>query len=132
MPTLKIDVTGLKQADRALGRFGARVSDWRPFWSQLAETLATEAQRRWPLQRRSGELRRSLTWAGSRLGPTGIYEASPDMLRFGSAVFYSRFSQVGTRKQRARPLIHIDEAQHAEQLRAWLMDRAKRSGIEVE
>ncbi len=132
MPTLRVNVDGLKQADIRLRRFGARVSDLRPFWRQLGERLATESTQRWPLKRRTGKLRRSLTWAGGRLGKGGVFQASPDRLTFGTAVFYSRFSQYGTRNQRARPLIHVDEAQHTELLRTWLVARAQRAGVEVE
>ena len=131
MPTLKIDVDGLRQADAGLRRFGAGVLDLRPFWRLLGETLADEAQRRWPLRKRSGRLRRSLTWAGSRLGRGGIFETAPDRLRFGTAVFYGRFSQFGTKRQQARPIVHIDEAQHAALLRTWLQARATAAGLEV-
>ena len=130
-PVFKISVDGLSESDTALRRFAATVLDWRPFWRQLAESLADEAQRRWPLKRRSGKLRRSLVWSGKRLGPRGIYESSPDALTFGSSIFYGRFSQFGTKRQKARELIHVDEAQHAEQLRAWLRARAVAAGLEV-
>ena len=132
MATLKVDVTGLTQADTALRKFTATILDLRPFWSQLGETLATESQARWPLKRRSGKLRRSLTWAGSRLGRFGVYETSPDRLTFGTTVFYGRFHQFGAKNVRRRPLIHVDEAQHTAQLSDWLMDRARSAGIEVE
>ena len=131
MPTLRVDVDGLGQADSALRRFGARILDWRPFWRQLGETLADDAQARWPLRRRSGRLRKSLTWASGRLGKGGVYEASPDKLQFGSAVFYSRFHQFATKQRAARPLIHIDETAHTELLRTWLQARAAAAGLEV-
>ena len=107
------------------------MTDLTPFWSELGETLATEAQARWPLKRRSVKLRRSLTWAGDRLGRGGIFQSDPDRLKFGSAVFYGRFAQLGTLQQRATPLIHIDPEQHTEQLSAWLRSRAVASGLEV-
>ena len=132
MGVFEIDVGGLTQADRALRKFGATVENWRPFWSQLGESLATETQRRWPLRRRSGRLRESLHWTGSRLGRGGVFESSPDRLTFGSSIFYSRFSQYGTKQQRARPLIHVNEKQHTELLRAWLVARAQPAGVEVE
>ena len=131
MPILKLDVDGLRQADAGLRRFGAGLLDWRPYWRLLGETLADEAQRRWPLKRRSGRLRKSLTWAGSRLGRFGVFETAPDRLRFGSSIFYSRFSQIGTKRQKARALIYIDEAQHTELLRTWLQARATAAGLEV-
>ena len=76
MPTLKIDVDGLDTAATGLRKFAAGVEDWRPYWRLLGETLATEAGSRWPLRRRSGRLRKSLTWRGDTLGPRGIFESS--------------------------------------------------------
>ena len=131
MPTTNIAVTGLADADRHLRTFFQKLTDLRPFWRELGQTLANEAQSRWPLRRRTGRLRKSLVWRGDKLGPHGIFEADPDRLRFGSAVFYGRFAQYGTKRQRATPLIHIDPEQHTEQLSAWLRSRAAASGLEV-
>ena len=128
---LKVDVTGREKADTDLRKFSASVEDLRPFWAQLGRGLAETIDARWPLRRRTGRLRRSLTWAGDRLGRGGIFESSPDRLRFGSTLFYARFFQFGTRKQRATPLIHVDEAQHTDQLSSWLRARAAASGLEV-
>ena len=91
MPTIKLDVDGLRQADAALRRFGAGLIDWRPYWAQLGERLADEAQARWPLRRRSGRLRESLRWAGKKLGRGGVFEASPDRLAFGSSILLQPF-----------------------------------------
>ena len=97
---LRITATGLAESDRALRRFAA-VSDLRPFWSELGEHLADEAQRRWPLRRWSGKLRESLTWHGDRLGKHGVFESSPDRLTFGSErCFYSRFASTRRAPQR--------------------------------
>ena len=126
-----IKETGVRESEISLRRFGADLGDLRPFWARLGESLATETQSRWPLKRRSGRLRKSLVWAGSRLGKAGIFESSPDRLAFGTAVFYGRFFQHGAKNQRRRPLIHIDEKQHTKQLTIWLQDRAKSSGLEV-
>ena len=131
MPTLHVKVGGLADGDRALRQFAAQLSDLRPFWRALGETLADDAQARWPLRRRSGKLRKSLVWAGARLGRGGVFESSPDLLKFGSAIFYSRFAQFGTKRQRATPLVHIDEPAHSEQLTTWLQARAAASGLEV-
>ena len=125
---LHVKVEGLSDADRALRRFEAQVDDWRPFWRELGQTLADDAQARWPLRRRTGKLRKSLVWSGQRLGRGGIYEASPAQLTFGTAIFYGRFAQSGTKRQRATPLIHVDPKQHSEQLTTWLRARASRSG----
>ena len=130
MPTTNA-VTELADADRHLRTFFQTFADLTPFWRELAETLAETAQARWPLRRRSGKLRKSLVWRGDTLGPRGIFESSPDRLKFGSAVFYGRFAQHGTRKQRATPLIHVDPKQHSEQLTTWLQARAAASGLEV-
>ena len=128
---LSVKVKGITEADSGLRRFAAQVDDLRPFWRELGESLADEAQRRWPLRRRTGKLRQSLTWAGNRLGRGGVFESSPDKLTFGTALFYGRFAQFGSRKQRATPLIHVDESQHADQLSSWLQARAAASGLEV-
>ena len=129
---LRVKVEGLSTADTALRRFEATVADWTPFWRELGEHLADTAQARWPLRRRSGRLRTSLTWAGGRLGRGGIFEADPDRLRFGSAVFYGRFAQTGTKRQRATPLIHVDAADANTRLSEWTKSRARSSGLEVE
>ena len=131
MPTLRLDVDGLTQADTGLRRVAAQVSDLRPFWSQLGRELASDTQARWPLRRKTGRLRRSLTWHGDRLGPHGVFKADPDRLTFGSSIFYGRFAQFGTKRQRATPLIHVDPKQHSEQLTTWLRSRAVASGLEV-
>ena len=129
MTTLRIEVHGLP--DRGLKRLADGASDLRPFWRQLGERLADTAQSRWPLRRRTGRLRKSLTWAGDRLGKGGVYESDPDRLTFGSSVFYARFHQAGARNLPRRPLIHIHPEQHTEQLSAWLRARAGRAGLEV-
>ena len=129
---LRITATGLSTADGKLRQFAARIIDLRPFWSELGEHLADEAQRRWPLRRRSGKLRTSLTWHGDRLGKHGVFESSPDRLTFGSAVFYGRFAQAGTKRQRMTPLVHVDEADASSRFPAWLRDRAAAAGLEVE
>lgn len=127
-----INITRLADADAALLAFSKQIIDWRPFWSQLAEHLADEAQRRWPLRRRTGTLRKSLTWAGDRLGRGGVFEADPDRLRFGTSVFYGRFHQHGAKHTPRRPLIHIDEADVSSRFSAWARDRASAAGLEVD
>ena len=123
-----IDPT-LQKVDRDLGTYAALVSDMRPFWELLGRSLADETERRWPLRRRSGRLRRSLSWAGSRLGRGGIYQPKRDRLIYGSRLFYGHFSQVGTKHQAKRPLIHVDETAIAARLSGWAVDRAKRAGF---
>ena len=124
-------VTRLADADRHLRTLSEKLADLTPFWRELAEHLADTAQRRWPLRRRTGRLRKSLVWHGERLGPRGVFESSPDRLRFGSAVFYARFPQSGTKRQRQRTLIHIDEADARTRLSQWAFARAAASGLEV-
>ena len=128
---LSVKVDGLGLAETGLRRFAAQVDDLRPFWRQLGQKLADETQARWPLKKQSGRLRRSLDWHGDRLGPRGIFESAPAQLTFGSAIFYGRFFQSGTARRAARTLIHIDEAQHADQLDSWLRERADKGGLEV-
>ena len=99
-PSLDVPVDALDRAARSL-------PDLSSFWPTLAEAIADAAQRAWPLRRRSGTLRRSLTWAGGRagLGKGGVYEADPDALTIGSSIFYARFSHHGTRHQSKRVLL---------------------------
>ena len=125
-------VTRLADADRHLRKFSQTLIDWTPFWRELAEHLADTAQQRWALRRRTGKLRKSLTWAGSGLGPRGVFEASPDRLTFGTGLFYARFAHYGTRKQARTPLIHVDEADASNRLNAWVKARAEASGLEVD
>ena len=127
-----IAVTRLADADRNLRTFSQKLIDFTPFWRELAEHLADDAQRRWPLRRRTGKLRKSLTWRGERLGKHGIFEATPDRLTFGSAVFYGRFAQSGTKYTPRRPLIHIDETDASTRFAAWARDRAADAGLEVD
>ena len=131
MSTLRIDATGIETSDRGLRRFAAQILNLQPFWRQLAKHLADEAQRLWPLRRRTGRLRTSLTWASSRLGRGGVFEADPDSLQFGTSIFYGRFSHVGTKHQRARPIIHVDAADVTLKFATWARDRAVASGMEV-
>ena len=132
---LDVNVSGLAEADTALRKFAAQLSDFRPFWRILGEHLATEAQRRWPLRRQSGWLRESLVWQGGKqggkIGRRGVFEASPDRLAFGTSLFYGRFSQSGTKRQRKRALIHIDRGAQHELLEEWAADRARAAGLEV-
>ena len=129
--TLRVDVSGLEKADAATRQFADSILDLTPFWRELGAHLADESQRRWPLKRRSGRLRRSLTWAGSKLGRGGVFESSPDRLLFGSSIFYSRYTQYGTKRQRARPLIFVDETDTSKRLATWLRARAEQSGLEI-
>ena len=132
MPTLHVKVGGLADGDRALRRFSATVDDLRPFWRALGETLADDAQARWPLRRRSGRLRTSLTWRGDGLGRGGVYEPTANRLKFGTNLFYSRFAQYGTKRQRTTPLILVNEADARARLVAWLTARAADAGLEVD
>ena len=129
---LRVNVAGLEKADTGLRQFVATVTDLTPFWSELGKTLSETTQNRWPLRRRTGRLRKSLVWRGDTLGPRGIFESSPDRLRFGSSLFYGRFAQHGTKRQRATPLIHVDAKAHSEQLSSWLRARAAVAGLEVD
>ena len=129
---MKLDIRGVREADAAVGTFAAAVGDLRPFWRELAERLADEAQRRWPLRRRTGRLRKSLVWHGDRLGKHGVFESSPDRLTFGSAVFYGRFHQHGAKHTPRRPLIHADATDASSRFSAWARDRAAAAGLEVE
>ena len=107
-----IRVEGLDEAGASLDKFNNDIADLPPFWRELGSQFSEDEQARWPLRRRTGRLRESLRWAGNRLGRGGVYEATPDRLRFGTGerVFYARYHQFGARHLPRRPLIHIDEA----------------------
>ena len=130
-PQVHIKVEGLAEGDRALRTFAAGVQDWRPFWLELGEHLADTAQSRWPLRRRSGKLRKSLVWSGQRLGRGGIFESSPNRLEFGTEIFYGRFAQYGTKRQRQRTLLHVDETAIGQRLTEWARGRAAAAGLEM-
>ena len=128
--TVHIDPS-LDAAETSVKTFGAAMVDLRPFWSGLAERLADDAQRRWPLRRKTGRLRRSLTWTGVRLGHGGVYKSEPSSLTIGTKVFYGFYSQRGTKHQARRPLVHVDEADVGKRLTEWAKGRAEAAGLEV-
>ena len=130
MPTANIAVT--RDADKRLRTFAKNLETLVPFWRELAEHLADEAQSRWPLRRRSGQLRTSLVWRRDKLGRGGVYEPAADSLVFGTSLFYGRFPQYGTKRQRKTPLIVVDEDDARTRLVAWTKARAADAGLEVE
>ena len=132
MPTTNIAVTGLASADRHLRAFAKHLENLTPFWATLAEHLADDAQARWPLRRRTGALRKSLVWRGARLGRSGVYEPTATRLIFGTDLFYARFAQYGTKRQRKTPLIHVDEDDARTRLAEWMTARAEAAGLEVD
>ena len=129
MPILDIRATGIP--DKGLDALAAAVLDLRPFWADLGADLARVSQERWPLRRQTGRLRKSLTWRGESLGRGGVFEPTRDRLTFGSALFYGRFSQDGTKRQPRRELIHVEPERHRDALASWLVSRADRAGLEV-
>ena len=111
---------------------GARsLEDLSAFWPSLAESLADRAQRSWPLRRKTGRLRASLTWAGAGLGKGGIYAVSPSSLRIGTRIFYGAYSQFGTKRQTKRELLSVDARDVADRLDAWTRDRLLGAGLGV-
>ena len=138
MPMLHVKVEGLSDGGYArCGGFRRTVADLRPFWRSLGETLADDAQARWPLRRRSGQAPQS-RWsgAGDSLWAGAVSSSpSPDLLKFGSAdLLFSRFAQFGTKRQRQRHhLIHIDEPAHSRAVDGpGSGTRAAASGLEVD
>ena len=127
-------ITTTPSLDEPIGQLaGAARSlrDLTTFWPQLGKSIADEAQRAWPLRRRSGRLRRSLTWTGARLGRGGIYKADPDALVIGSAVFYAAFSHFGTKRQSKRVLLSVDATDTTKRLEVWPRARVTGAGLEV-
>ena len=123
-----IDPT-LQKVDRDLATFAALTADLRPFWELLGRSLADESQSRWPLRRRTGKLRRSLAWSGSRLGRSGIFQSKRDKLLYGTRLFYGHFAQHGTKHQPATKLIHVNEDDISARLSAWSIERARAAGF---
>ena len=132
MPTPTTNVSVTRDADRRLRTFAKHLETLVPFWREFAKHLADEAQRRWPLRRRTGKLRTALTWRRDKLGRGGVYEPTANRLAFGSSLFYSRFSQYGTTRQRTTPLIHVNEDDARTRLSDWMRARAEASGLEVD
>ena len=130
MPTTT-NIAVTRDADRHLRKFARHVENLTPFWRELSEHLADESQRRWPLRRRTGALRTSLTWRGDSLGRGGVYEPTATRLTFGTDLFYARFAQYGTKRQRATPLIRVDADDARKRLSEWMKARAAASGLEV-
>ena len=123
-PNLDVPIAALDRAARSL-------RDLSSFWPTLGEAIADKAQRAWPLRRRSGRLRASLTWSGKGLGRAGIYEVDPDALTIGSRIFYARFSHFGTKHQRKRELLAVDESDTTARLQKWARSRVTAAGLEV-
>ena len=123
-PSLDVPIGALDRAARSL-------RDLSSFWPTLGEAIADESQRSWPLRRRSGRLRRSLTWSGKGLGRGGIYEVDPDSLTIGTAVFYGAFSHFGTRHQSRRVLLSVDPGDTTKRLQKWARSRVTGAGLEV-
>ena len=116
----------------ALERAARSFADLTSFWPGLAQQIAAESAARWPLRRRSGALRRSLTWAGrGGLGRGGIYEPRADSLTIGTAIFYGAFSHFGTRRQPVRELLRVDEGDTTKRLEEWARKRASDAGLTV-
>ena len=114
-----------------LDRAARSLRDLSSFWPTLGKSIADKAQRAWPLRRRSGKLRASLTWAGEGLGRGGRYEVTSDSLTIGTAVFYGAFSHYGTRRQSKRELITVDESDTTKRLETWARSRVIGAGLEV-
>ena len=80
----------------ALNRTARSLGDLSEFWPAVGRSIADQTQAAWPLKRRSGRLRRSLSWsARGGLGKAGIYEAKSDSLVIGSSLFLRQFSPAG-------------------------------------
>ena len=115
----------------ALDRAARSIRDLSTFWPTLGEAIADKAQRAWPLRRRSGRLRASLTWSGKGLGRGGIYKVDPDALTIGSRIFYGAFSHYGTVHQRRRELLAVDPLDTTRRLSVWARSRVTAAGLEV-
>ena len=103
MPTATIErFTGLSAMLTSISVSSPHIvtENLTPFWRELGEHLADEAQRRWPLTPHvpdgSGASLVVGAWP-TRLGKHGVFEASTaTRLTFGTDLFYGRFAQHGT------------------------------------
>lgn len=123
-PSLDEPIGQLDRAGRSLG-------DLSTFWPTLGEAIVDKSQSAWPLKRRSGTLRRSLTWTGKGLGRGGVYEPMRDSLTIGTAVFYSGFHHRGTQHLRKRELLAVDPGDATKRLETWARSRVTAAGLEV-
>jgi phage gpG-like protein len=134
MPFLDIhfEVQGDEELVRAFGLMASRVSDWRPFWPDIAAVFyigesarfASEGFGAWPplsdgyrkwkqkhypgqkILSLTGALRESLT---SRTGASAVYQDEALQLTLGTATHYAKYHQYGTGRMPARPPIDITQ-----------------------
>ena len=117
----------LEAVDARLATYAAVLTDLRPVWPIIGKSLADESQRRWPLRRRSGRLRKSLTWSGARLGRSGIFQSKREKLVYGSRLFYAAFR---SKRNEASAQTRVDPRRRIRHRRApgRVGDRASRAG----
>jgi phage gpG-like protein len=75
-----------------------------------------------PILVRDGDLRESLRWSGSSLGPGGVFDPKPSYVIAGTSIPYGKYHQYGTKHMPARPFLPTpDPAVFAPLLQQWLL-----------
>jgi phage gpG-like protein len=133
MPFIQIttEVEGEDELSRAFGLMAAVVTDWRPFWPDIAAVFyvsesarfASEGFGAWPplsdgyrkwkqkhypgqkILSLTGALRESLTARGAG----AIYVATAQELNIGTSIHYAKYHQTGTSRMPARPPVDLND-----------------------
>jgi hypothetical protein len=105
-------------------------------WAPLSPAYARWKAKHYPgapILVRRGDLKRSLTFDGSRPGPEGLFEASRDALVFGTRIRHAKYHQrpTGSRPPRRRILFLMRGASETfgRLLHAYTMASAKAAGL---
>ena len=122
-PNLDAPIDALDRAARSLRDLSLILADARRSDRRRKRNAA------WPLRRRSGRLRASLTWSGQGAGPRRNLQGR-EATRSPSDrnIFYARFSHFGTKHQRKRELLAVDESDTTARLQKWARSRVQSSG----
>jgi phage gpG-like protein len=96
-----------------------------PPWQRLSPAYALWKSKHFPgkpILTRTGDLRESLRWGGSGLGPGGIFQATPSFVVAGTAIPYGKYHQTGTSRMPARPFLPPpDPTVFAPLMLKWIM-----------
>jgi len=75
-----------------------------------------------PILVREGDLKESLTWYGSQLGPGGIFDPHPSFVIAGTTIPHGKYHMTGTKHMPARPFMPPpDPAVFGPLLKQWLL-----------
>lgn len=75
-----------------------------------------------PILVRTGEMRESVRWYGTNLGPGGLFDPHPSYVIAGTTIPYAKYHQTGTKHMPARPFLPPpDPAVIVPLLQQWLL-----------